>query len=68
MEKIFSFFYAFLGSKRIEQMRRWAVQKAQDTALEAADPKKGRTPCRIGFRQRISDATTPKTATSSFKQ
>ena len=41
MEKIFSFFYAFLGSKRIKQMRRWAVQKAQDTALEAADSKKG---------------------------
>ena len=33
----------FLGSKRIEQMRRWAVQKTQDTALKAADPKKGRT-------------------------
>ena len=36
-------FYAFLGSKRIEQMRRCAVQKAQDTALKAADSKKGRT-------------------------
>ena len=43
MEKIFSFFYAFLGSKRIKQMRRWAVQKAQDAALKAADSKKGRT-------------------------
>ena len=42
-EKNFFFFYAFLGSKRIEQMRRWAVQKAQDTALKAADSKKGRT-------------------------
>ena len=42
-EKIFSFFYAFLGSKRIEQMRLGEVQKAQDTALEAADSKKRRT-------------------------
>ena len=58
----------FLGSKRIEQMRLHAAQKAQDTALKAADPKKGRTPCRIGFRQRISDATIPRTATRSFKQ
>ena len=31
----------FLSSKRIEQMRLDAAQKAQDTALEAADPKKG---------------------------
>ena len=32
-----------MGSKRIEQMRLYETQKAQDTALEAADSKKGRT-------------------------
>ena len=43
LKKLFLFFMRFLGSKRIEQMRLDAVQKAQDTALKAADSKKGRT-------------------------